>query len=337
MRLPSAEIILPARCRFDLRAVVHSHGYHELPPFRWEDGPTPTLHRVERLPRRSVYRLAVRPARRGVVLQVTGRDATEAEVLAPLAVRMRRALRLDEDLSDFHRLCRLEPALRPIARLGMGRLLRGTTLFEDIVKAIAWTNTTWRGAVSMIERLARLGSRYPGEPRLRAFPTPEQLLATGERGLRERAGLGYRAPYVIALAEQVATGTLDLEAFAASAPALDSAEVAHTLAAIRGAGPATVAYGLMLLGHYDRPAIDSATLRFASEAFHGGRPTTIATVRRRFARYGRWAGLVLWFRQWSDGRHAAALLAARRDAARAAADRVRQPARAGRGRRASRS
>ena len=54
----------------------------------------------------------------------------------------------------------------------------------------------------------------------------------------------------------------------------------------------------MLLGHYDRPAIDSATLRFASKAFHRGRPTTIAQVQKRFARYGEWAALVLWFRQW---------------------------------------
>ena len=337
MRIPTAEIILPARGRFDLRAVVHSHGYYELAPFRWEDGRTPTLHRVERLPSRSVYRLAVGPAPRGVVLRVTGRDATEAEVLAPLAARMRRALRLDEDLADFHRLCRLEPALRPIVRLGMGRLLRGTTLFEDLVKAIAWTNTTWRGAVSMIDRLGRLGSRYPGEPRLRAFPTPEQILAAGEQRLRDRAGLGYRAPYLIALADRVVSGALDLQALSTRGPSIASADVARTLASIRGAGPATVAYGLMLLGHYDHPAIDSATLRFAREAFHGSRPTTIAQVHQRFARYGEWAALVLWFRQWLDGRHAMALLAARRDAARAAPNRVRTRRRAARDRRASRS
>ena len=334
-RPPSAEITLPARGRFDLRATVLSHGYHELAPCRWEDGRIPTLHRVERLPSRSVYRLAVRPATGGVVLRVTGRDATEAEVLAPLAARMRRALRLNEDLTDFHRLCRLEPELRPIARLGMGRLLRGTTLFEDLVKAIAWTNTTWRGAVSMIDRLGRLGSRYPAEPRLRAFPTPDQLLAAGERGLRERAGLGYRAPYLITLAEQVVTGALELETLSARAPTLSSADLARTLAAIRGAGPATVAYGLMLLGHYDRPAIDSATLRFAADVLDGGRPTTIAKLQQRFAGYGEWAALVLWFRQWHAGRHAIALLEARCRAASMAGLRTRR--RVVRGRRGSRS
>jgi 3-methyladenine DNA glycosylase/8-oxoguanine DNA glycosylase len=312
MRLPTAEIVLPARGRFDLRATVLSHGYHELVPYRWEDGRVPTLHRVERLPNRSVYRLLVRPAARGVVLRVTGRDAGEAEVLAPLAARMRRSLRLDEDLADFHRLCRLDPDLRPIARLGVGRLLRGTTLFEDLVKAIAWTNTTWLGAVSMVERLGRLGSRCAAEPRLRAFPTPQQILRAGEQGLRDRTGLGYRAPYVIALAHRVATGTLDLDTLAAHASSLPSAELAETLGSIRGAGPATVAYGLMLLGHYDRPAIDSATLRFAARALYRGGPVTIRRLERRFSRYGQWAALVLWFRQWQDGRHAAALLAAKR-------------------------
>jgi 3-methyladenine DNA glycosylase/8-oxoguanine DNA glycosylase len=334
-RPPTAEISLPARGRFDLRATVLSHGYHELAPCRWEEGPIPTFHRIERLATRSVYRLAVRPAARGVVLRVTGRDATEAEVLAPLAARMRRALRLDEDFADFHRLCRLDPALRPIARLGMGRLLRGTTLFEDLVKAIAWTNTTWRGAVSMIERLGRLGSRYPAEPRLRAFPTPEQILSAGERGLRDRAGLGYRAPYLIALAERVAAGALDLETLAARASTLPSSDLARALAAIRGAGPATVAYGLMLLGHYDRPAIDSATLRFAADALYGGHPTTVARLEKRFARYGEWSALVLWFLQWHAGRHAVALLEARRRAA--LTDTIRRRRRAVRDRRASRS
>ena len=60
-----------------------------------------------------------------VVLEVTGRDAREIEVLAPLAARVRRALSLDVDLADFHRICRADPLLRPLARAGLGRRLRG--------------------------------------------------------------------------------------------------------------------------------------------------------------------------------------------------------------------
>ncbi len=138
----TGEIILPARGRFDLRATVLSYGYYQLPPFQWEDGARPVLRRAEQLPSGDVYLLEVQPALRGVRLRVTGKGAENLAVLAPLGARVRTALRLDDDFAAFHRLCRGDPWLEPIARLGLGRMLRGTTLFEDVVKAIAWTNTT---------------------------------------------------------------------------------------------------------------------------------------------------------------------------------------------------
>src|SRR5262249_6999644 len=75
--LERAEIVLPARGRFDLRATVLSNGRHELPPFRWHEGARPVLERAEELPGGSVLLLAIRPAPDGVVLRVTGEDASE--------------------------------------------------------------------------------------------------------------------------------------------------------------------------------------------------------------------------------------------------------------------
>jgi hypothetical protein len=76
------------------------------------------------------------------------------------------------------------------------------------------------------------GSRYPVEPRLRAFPTPEQILAAGEQRLRDRAGLGYRAPYLIALADQVVSGALDLHAL----QHLDDEAAIETITQVKGLG-----------------------------------------------------------------------------------------------------
>jgi len=299
--LPSADIFLPARGRFDLRATVVSYGYYQLPPCRWEDGRRPVLRRAERLPSGRVYLLECRPARNGVMLRATGVDAGEAEILVPLAARVRTALRLDEDLTEFHRLCRREPALRPIARGGLGRLLRGTSLFEDLVKAIAWTNTTWPAAVATIGRLGALGRRCPADPSLRAFPTAAEIASAGVRVLRA-AGLGYRAEYLVRLARETLDGRRDLDALAARAVTLPVDEVARALRSIRGVGPATTAYVLMMLGYYDRPAIDRATLRWAAGALYRGHAPTTARLERRIARYGRWRGLVLWFSQWLGSR-----------------------------------
>src|SRR5262245_51409480 len=182
--LKTAEITLSARGRFDLRATVLSYGYYQLPPYHWEDGRKPVLRRAEQLPDGSVYLLEVRPAPAGVRLRVTGKDADELVALAPLAARMRKALRLDEDLRKFHRLCRRGPWLRRISQLQLGRMLRGTSLFEDLVKAIAWTNTTWPAAVTMIGRLGELGERCPVARWLHAFPTPERIAGLREARLR---------------------------------------------------------------------------------------------------------------------------------------------------------
>jgi len=306
MQLSSAEIDLPARGRFDLRATVLSYGYYELPPYRWEDGRRPVLYRAERLASGRVYLIEVRPAPRGVIVRATGHDADEPEVIAPLAARMRKALRLDEDLAPFHRLCRADAALRPIAGVGLGRLLRGTSLFEDVVKAIAWTNTTWPAAVSMIGRLGRLGSSCPADRKLRAFPTPRQIVRAGAAGLRAETGLGYRAPYLVQLAAEVLTSTRNLVDLEARAAVLPTADLARELLDVRGVGPATAGYLLMMLGHYDRPAIDRATLRYAATLYHGRRPTERA-LRQRMSRYGAWSGLVCWFLQWLASEYSAVL------------------------------
>jgi hypothetical protein len=96
------------------------------------------LRRAEELPDGTVHLLEMRPERNGVFLRATGPGASSGTVPASLAARVRKALRMDEDFRAFHRLCRARPELRHIARLGLGRMLRGTSLFEHLVKAIAW-------------------------------------------------------------------------------------------------------------------------------------------------------------------------------------------------------
>src|SRR5262249_4876237 len=194
--LERAEIALPARGRFDLRTTVLSRDRLALPPFRWRDGARPVLERAEELPGGSVLLLSIRPHPGGVVLRATGEDASEIEVLAPLAARVRRALDLDLDLAAFHRLCRRDPLLRRVAALGAGRLLRGTSFFEDVVAAVAAGGSS--GAATA--RIAALGRRCPAAPELRAFPQPRRLARMAVSRL-ERTGLGSRARLVSAVAK----------------------------------------------------------------------------------------------------------------------------------------
>ncbi len=275
---PSADIILPARGPFDLRATVLSHAGWQLPPWQWCDGARPTLRRAEALADGAVRLLAIRPAPDGVVLRVTGRDAAEPEVLAPLAARVRTALQLDVDLRPFHRWCRSEPRLRPAAHLRLGRILRATTLFEDVVTAIVRQQGRPEATVEAMTRLALLGPRCPVERRLRAFPTPERLAEVGVRGLR-LLGMGTAAGPVVRLARDVAAGRLDLVGLERHAASRPLPGLSRTLRALPGIGAPAAGWLALLLGHVDGALVDRRSAR-------------------RLAAWSPWRSLALWCALW---------------------------------------
>src|SRR5262245_23511493 len=204
MTLERAEIVLPARGRFDLRATVLGRGDGPSPPYRWHEGRHPFLERAEELADGSVHLLHVRPEPRGVVLEVTGRDAREIEVLAPLAARVRHALMLDVDLADFHRTCRADPLLRTLARAGAGRVLRGTSVFEDVVRVLAGCDSMAAAAARPLGRIVRLGRRCPARPGVRTFPSPAAVARTPISRLARLAELGERGAAIVRLAREIA-------------------------------------------------------------------------------------------------------------------------------------
>jgi 3-methyladenine DNA glycosylase/8-oxoguanine DNA glycosylase len=281
------EIVLPARGRFDLRTTVLSRGPETLPSFRWRDGREPVLERAEQLADGTVHLLVIRPARRGVVLEVTGADAREIEVLAPLAARVRRALALDFDPGPFQRACAGDALLHPVARLGLGRVLRGTSAFEDVVIALACGNALPADAVRGLARLARLGRRCPARPALRAFPSPATLARIDGRGLRESTGVGPGVARVRRLAREETSGRRDLQTI----DGLSVARAARVLNRVHGLGAVGVARVLLLLGHHDRAVLDRAARAFARRALGGDG----APLARWLRGHRPWRGLALWY------------------------------------------
>jgi N-glycosylase/DNA lyase len=131
----------------------------------------------------------------------------------------------------------------------------------------------------------------------RAFPTPESLAVTTEERLRAETRLGYRAPYILALARAVASGDLDLEALkAADIPTL---QLRKRLLKIKGVGNYAAANLLMILGHYDFLPVDSWALKIVSHEWYGGEPIGPAEVEAAFEKWGQRKGLAYWFWDWS--------------------------------------
>lgn len=296
-------MILHSTNPFALRDLAFSHGWIALPPWSWRADP-PALLRTERLPSGVVIPIEITsddvriPSHTFQVRVPAELPAAERQALE---YRLRWMMRLDEDLTEFHSLIRTLPGCEAVAARGEGRLLRSWDVYEDALKTICTTNTTWTQTKSMVVRLVeryggRPGEIYPAEGHpsgiIAAFPDPERLAEVPDEELRE-AGLGYRAAAVRRLAAAFAAGELPREAWQWTR--LSGDELHARLLALRGIGPYAAANLRMLLGHYDRLAIDSWLRRAVRDAWFGGASASDREIEAAFESFGLWQALVYWF------------------------------------------
>ena len=277
------ELVIPTPADFSFPETVSAHGWRRLLPFVWNEE-AQTLSRAEAFGDGRVAALEIRAE----VGEVRIRNDTDCDK-SELAARVRRMLQLDLPLDDFHAYCRTRPELVPLAEHKRGRLLRCPTLWEDTVKVIATTNTTWAQTISMTARLvAEFGTEG------RAYPTPAQIAAVPLDDFAAKARMGYRAAYVHAIAAAIAEGSLDLEAWqAADLPADD---LRKRLLSLPGIGPYGAACLMLYLG---KPAhVNSDSVARAALSQELGRPVTDKEVHAFFKAHGPWRGLVYNFYPW---------------------------------------
>ncbi len=288
---------------FELRLVAFGHGWIDLPPFRW-DAARNALATVLDLGT-SVGAVPVDieiSTRRDDLLHV---DLVAATTLSPAQrKRAERALhtmlRLDQDLAPFYALCAEHPRLRWAMVRGGGRLLRGASVFEDLLKLLFTTNCSWSATKKMTERTVEaLGERAPsGRP---AFPSPAKCADAATSFWRQEVRVGYRDTACAALAEAFASGTLTEAWF--TDPEVPTDELRRRLLTLRGVGPYAAGQALRLLGHYQDLALDSWCRARLAELRGKKKPPSDKAVAREYRAFGTFAGLALWLdltRAWHD-------------------------------------
>jgi 3-methyladenine DNA glycosylase/8-oxoguanine DNA glycosylase len=283
--------LLPVPPGFNFRRTVLSHGWYGLPPFRKEDRALAATVATAS----GAYAIRLEPAGDAVAMTVAGRPSPSAR--RELEGAARRMLNLDLDLGPFHDAVRDDPRFAWIAREGSGRMLRGATVFEDVVKLVMTTNCSWSLTVKMVTAAVE---RY-GEPAAdgtRAFPTAERLASVPESAWRDHVRAGYRAPSLRKLAGMVAKGEVDPEGWPADPRPV--AELRREILALPGAGPYVAENLLKFWGRPDGLALDSWMRAEYARLFHGGRKVTDRTIGRSVARLGAWGGLALWFHLTKD-------------------------------------
>ncbi|MGO8670965.1 MAG: DNA-3-methyladenine glycosylase family protein [Capsulimonadaceae bacterium] len=298
---------------FSFHETVSAHGWLRLLPFVWRDsapagwsgwrppdpetGRTGILERVEKLPDGRVVRIEMAEDGQGcIAVDVDADDVDREEIVQ----RVRRMLQLDIDISPFHTFASGRPQLSHVAARRQGRVLRAPTLFEDVIKVITTTNTTWSQTVGMVRRLVGCygapyeSIEYPGLRR--AFPTPQAIAETDPNEFANAARLGYRSAAVHSLAVDIAEGRLDLESW--QNPALSAEDLEKRLLTLRGVGPYAAACLMLYLGKPAKIAVDSyARMKVAGEL---GRAATDRDVRNFFAEFGDWRGLAYYCYAWSS-------------------------------------
>jgi len=254
----------------DLGLTVASHGWVHLEPWSW-DGATGTLSHAERIGD-EIGTISV-GQRDPATLRVswTGLDRSPEDEILGRAARWVSAdwdpaAAIDALVAGF------ADEVELIAR-GGGRLLRGSTFYEDFVKTVLTVNTSWSGT-------CRMAAALVAEPGGGAFPGPLAIVDYGEERLRQIAKLGFRAPVVAAATRRMLDdGAID------AAGRGDDARLDHDyLVGLKGIGPYAAAHCRMLLHDFSRIPVDSVMVAHLRES-HGTDPATFVAARAECGAY----------------------------------------------------
>jgi N-glycosylase/DNA lyase len=125
-----------------------------------------------------------------------------------------------------------------------------------------------------------------------AFPTAAVMAEQNEKFYRDTIKAGYRSPYFVELAEKVASGMLDPEAWLTSD--MPTSELKNEIKSIKGIGEYSAEHLLKLLGRYDGLALDSWLRSQFYKKHNQNKPCPDKKIERRYAKFGKWKGLVFW-------------------------------------------
>ncbi len=249
----------------DLGLTVASHAWVHLAPWRWEPD-RGVLSRCERIGNQSAIVEVWQTQPNALLISSSFSGDSEQEVMR----RVRRWVSAEWDPSPAMAALGDDGAL---LQRGGGRLLRGSSFYEDFVKTVLTINTAWRAT-------CRMAAALVAEPGGGAFPPPETVLVYGERLLRERAKLGFRAATLYQATRRMCEDGV-IDGGGEGRPEYDY------LIKLNGIGPYAAAHCRLLLHDFSRLPVDSVLVAHLRHR-HGTDPAGFAASR---AEWGAYLGL----------------------------------------------
>ncbi|HWN09374.1 MAG TPA: hypothetical protein VNO50_08955 [Pyrinomonadaceae bacterium] len=282
------EITIPTPSDFSFKRTAFSHGWCHLPPFEMNHDKW-ILTRTQDLADNKPVTFTIRGLKRS--LRVSVSRQLDERARRQLVNDVRHMLRLDDNLDQFYGLMAGDPDFNWIPGQGAGRLLRSPTVFEDLVKMICTTNCSWALTKKMVGGLVENLGHKSAEGQ-RTFPTAKAMALMPLSFYVNEVRAGYRSSYLKQLADRVACGDLDVEAWLTSQ--LPTADLIKEMRGVMGVGPYAAENLLKLLGRYDGLALDSWTRAKFFTLRNNGRKASDKEIARYYSRFKEWRGLALW-------------------------------------------
>ncbi len=215
-------------------------------------------------------------AQQGSQIAVSGSEAPAR--LEPLITRY---LQLEDGLARAWASTDVDPIIHAALQQTQGLRLIRQEPWECLASFICATFNNITRVEGMIDRLCRAYGRavpYRGTIWF-TFPEAATLARADARALR-RLGFGYRAPYLVRAARQVAAGDVDL----AAVVRMGYVEARETLLRVEGVGEKVVECVLLFgFAHYEAFPVDVWIGRVMRRAYFRGRRMTDRRIRA-FAR-----------------------------------------------------
>ncbi|TKY53817.1 hypothetical protein E2542_SST25360 [Spatholobus suberectus] len=312
---------LNLRCKssFNLEKAVCNHGFFMMAPNKWIPL-TKSLQRPLRLVDQCTsvtVTISHPPGNANLHIYVHDMEALSLENQQAILGQVARMLRISDtdekavnEFQDFYPQAKGE---------GFGRIFRSPSLFEDVVKSILLCNCTWGRTLDMAKSLCELQLQLSSRPQsnrkeqrktkrkrgqdnatsktfhgLGNFPNSKELAKFSEIDLQKHCNVGYRAGYIIKLAQRVEKGTLVLEKLENECDLCSYKGVHRKLSKLKGFGPFVIATILMCLGCYQKVPTDSETIRHLKQV-HGMSSCNSRTIEEIYKKYAPFQCIAYWF------------------------------------------
>jgi len=273
--------------KFDFEKLVYSHGWIFLSPFEWDDN-SKSLTYTLRFTKNCCLKIKVKAKsiaeKTRIIISHNNHISLKPSHKKTIKKQVTRMLRLDEDFSDFHKVCKDDPLLGFVTKQKCGGILRGANFYEDLIKTVCTTNCDWRNTKRMCIALCNLNGG--------SFPYPKDILKHSPMILSKKVPLGYRTNTIYQISKLSEEGKLEIDKWAKDG---DFERIKKELKLIKGVGDYSVNHMLVLLGNYSNIPVDSEVLKYLRDTHFGGKVVSPKEAVEPYEKYGKYRFLAYKF------------------------------------------